>query len=159
MFKKIVWATDGSASAQKALTYAKSLAEQEGASLLVVHAVETYVGSRAAGLPLHADEDELQVKIEQQVANLQSEGLEVETKFVTGLGVRAAHAIADAARETGADLIVAGTRGHTPLAGLLLGSVTQRLLHIAPCPVLAVPAEADATAAELLATASASQPS
>jgi nucleotide-binding universal stress UspA family protein len=52
----------------------------------------------------------------------------------------AAHAIAEAAKAREADLIVVGTRGHTPLGGLLLGSVTQRLLHIAPCPVLAVPA-------------------
>ena len=37
------------------------------------------------------------------------------------------------------------TRGHTPLAGLLLGGVTQRLLHIAPCPVLAVPPGRDAS--------------
>jgi nucleotide-binding universal stress UspA family protein len=37
------------------------------------------------------------------------------------------------------DAIVVGTRGHTPIAGLLVGSVTQRLLHIAPCPVIVVP--------------------
>jgi nucleotide-binding universal stress UspA family protein len=51
----------------------------------------------------------------------------------------AAHAIAELAESQGADIIAVGTRGHTALAGLLLGSVTQRLLHIAPCPVLAVP--------------------
>ena len=37
-------------------------------------------------------------------------------------------------------MIVVGTRGHTAIGGLLLGSVTQRLLHIGTCPVLAVPA-------------------
>ncbi|HEY3765556.1 MAG TPA: universal stress protein [Gaiellales bacterium] len=50
-----------------------------------------------------------------------------------------AHDIAGAAREIGAELIVVGTRGMGPIAGLLLGGVTQRLLHIAPCPVLSVP--------------------
>jgi nucleotide-binding universal stress UspA family protein len=55
-----------------------------------------------------------------------------------GVG-EAAHVVAEAAREEGADVIVVGTRGRGPLAGLLLGSVTQRLLHLAPCPVLAVP--------------------
>jgi nucleotide-binding universal stress UspA family protein len=37
------------------------------------------------------------------------------------------------------DLIVVGTRGHSAVVGAVLGSVTQRLLHVSPCPVLAIP--------------------
>ena len=145
MFKKIIWATDGSASAERALPYAKELARADGASLLILHAVETYAGSRAAGLPLYVEEEELQKRTEEQVESLRGEGIDAELQMVTGLGVRAAHAIADAASDAGADVIVMGTRGHTPLGGLLLGSVTQRLLHIAPCPVMAVPAASAGT--------------
>jgi nucleotide-binding universal stress UspA family protein len=50
-----------------------------------------------------------------------------------------AKSIADVAEEEGADLIVIGTRGHTGLPRIALGSVTQRLLHLAHRPVLAIP--------------------
>jgi nucleotide-binding universal stress UspA family protein len=50
-----------------------------------------------------------------------------------------AHVIAGVAGDAKADVIVSGTRGHTAIAGLLLGSVTQRLLHLAHCPVLVIP--------------------
>jgi nucleotide-binding universal stress UspA family protein len=65
--------------------------------------------------------------------------------------------IAQIAEKTGAEVILIGTRGHAPVAGLLLGSVTQRLLHIAPCPVLAIPphyTRKPADAGEAVATAS-----
>lgn len=140
MFKTIVWATDGSEAADRALPYAKALAEGDGRSLVVVHSEEHFLG-RASAYPVLADEDELKTKIRRQVDEARSEGLDATFKPVTGTAPHAAHMIADVAREVGADVIIVGTRGHAPVAGLLLGSVTQRLLHIAPCPVLAVPSE------------------
>ena len=50
-----------------------------------------------------------------------------------------AHALEEVAEREGAELIVVGRRGHSPMAGLVLGSVTQRLLHIARRSVLAAP--------------------
>jgi nucleotide-binding universal stress UspA family protein len=97
MFKTIVWATDGSDAADRAMPYAKMLAASSDGALVVVHTEELSTG-RASG-----------------------------------------YSVFDVARDVGADVIVVGTRGRGPLAGLLVGSVTQRLLHVAPCPVLAVP--------------------
>ena len=140
MFNKIVWATDGSYAADAALPQVRELASANGTTVVVMHCEETFVGPRAYGLAVNVDEGDLVEKIKQQAKDLEAEGFPVETEFVTGRSGIAAHAIADAAKKDGADLIVVGTRGHTALSGLLLGSVTQRLLQVAPCPVLAVPA-------------------
>lgn len=139
MFKKILWATDGSEAADKALPYVQSLAKEGGGSVEVLHVIEHIMGPRAGGEPLRADEPEVRAKLDQQVADLSSAGIDARLNVVEGHQRIAAHAIADAAKESGADVIVVGTRGHTAVGSIVLGSVTQRLLHIAPCAVLAVP--------------------
>lgn len=147
MFKTIVWATDGSEAADRALAFAKALAVDKGTRLVAVHVKELMVG-RGAGYPVLADEEELVAKIRRQVEEAREAGFDARFELAGGTAGHVAHLIAEAARDAGADVIVVGTRGHGPVAGLLLGSVTQRLLHIAPCPVLAVPPTAEAAAGE-----------
>jgi nucleotide-binding universal stress UspA family protein len=138
MFTTIIWATDGSDNADRALVLAKELAQESGCALLAVHSKELLTG-RAGGFPLLADEDDLEVKIGRQIEELRGAGVNARAIFAGGKAGHAPQTIADTARSIGADLIVVGTRGQTAFAGLMLGSVTQRLMHVAPCPVLAVP--------------------
>jgi len=138
MFKTIIWASDGSEHADRALGYARGLADASSARLIAVHVKEILVG-RGGGYPVQVDEDEVEEKIQGRVNDLKNAGLNVSYEKHGASAGGAAHAIADAAKEAGADLIVVGTRGQGPLTGLLLGSVTHRLLHVASCPVLAVP--------------------
>lgn len=140
MYKKVMWATDGSESADRALAHAKALAVEGGGPLTVVYCVEyTLPGKGGGSLPIHANEAEIQEKIDRQVAELSANGTAATLQKTRSKVGGAAHAIAEFAIEDHGDVIVVGTRGHTPLAGLLVGGVTQRLLHIVRCPVLAVP--------------------
>jgi nucleotide-binding universal stress UspA family protein len=138
LFKVIIWATDGSSGAERALPFAKGLAQAHGARLIVVHVNEFAVG-KGGGLPVKFNEDEVQAAIRKQVEELKQEGLDATLQLADVAVGGAAHVIAEIADKGGADLIVAGTRGYGPLVGLLLGSVTHRLLHIVHCPVLVVP--------------------
>ena len=140
MYKKVMWATDGSESADRAMAHAKALAAEGGGPLTVVYCTEyTLPGKGGGSFPVHANEAEMQEKVDRQVAELSTNGTQATLHAVRSQVGGAAHAIAEIAKQEHSDVIVVGTRGHTPLAGLLLGGVTQRLLHIAPCPVLAVP--------------------
>jgi nucleotide-binding universal stress UspA family protein len=141
MFKTIVWSTDGSEHAQRALPYVKGLAREDGATITIVHVVERIEGAGAVGIPRRADESELQAQLKELADDLSEEGFSVSLVIRGDVGVRPAHEIVDVARELGADLIVVGSRGLSAIGGLLLGSVAHRLLHIAPCPVLVMPAD------------------
>jgi nucleotide-binding universal stress UspA family protein len=139
MFTNVVWATDGSERSDRALEYAADIAERDGAELHVVHVVEKLLGGRVAGQNIHLDEEQLDEKITRQTRELADRNVKADLRMTPGRSGDVAHGIADVAIQTSADLIVVGTRGHSALVGMLAGSVTQRLLHVAPCPVLAVP--------------------
>jgi nucleotide-binding universal stress UspA family protein len=144
MYNNVIWATDGSEGADRALAHAKRLVADSGGKLTVVYCVEyTLPGKGGGAYPIHANEGEIEEKIDRQVAELSTNGDGATLQKTRARVGGAAHSIAELATADHADVIVVGTRGRTPVAGLLLGGVTQRLLHIAPCPVLAVPPEHD----------------
>ena len=138
MFDTIVLALDGSDEARNAIPVATELAEKEEAKLVIAHVLQ-YPAAKGGEVP-PPGEDEIRAEIKQQAEDLSTRGILVEVEFADAVLGGPAHAIVDIADRTGADLIVTGTRGRTSVAGVLLGSVTHRLLHIAKRPVLAVPA-------------------
>ena len=137
MFETLIWATDGSETANRALPYVKTLAAP-GAQIYAVHVREIFVG-RGAGYSVYADEPDLQERIAKQVEELRLEGFDAHLRVLTATSGHAALKIADVARDVDAELILLGTRGYGRVAGLILGSTTQGLLHAGVCPVLAVP--------------------
>jgi nucleotide-binding universal stress UspA family protein len=138
VFSKIVLALDGSDPSDRAIPFAQELAKQSGGRIDVVH-VREIVGGRGGVHSVRVDEDSLESKVVGQVDALKAAGVTSELhRFTANVG-GPAHQIAEVAEQLGADVIVVGTRGHSSFGGFLSGSVTQRLLHLAHCPVLAVP--------------------
>jgi nucleotide-binding universal stress UspA family protein len=137
MFNTIVLALDGSEGSQRAIPLAVELAQRDNAKIVIVHVDERIVGK--GGGDIHADEPEIQTEIRKRAEELSKQGIDADVVLRDVMVGGPAHPIAEVAAERGADLIVAGTRGHSAVAGLLVGSVTQRLLHLAHQPVLAVP--------------------
>ena len=140
MFTSIVLALDGSEGAKRGIPIAVELAKAGEAKIVIAHVEERMATKGRA--PLEVDEDEIQAELRAMVKDFAAEGIEASLEMgdVMAGGAGTAHAIADIAERSKADLIVTGTRGHSPVAGLLVGSVTQRLLHIAKQPILVVPA-------------------
>lgn len=138
---RILAATDFSKGSRVALAYADRLRRQTGAVLHVLHVVEdpTITGMwpdvYIAELPdLRADLVAYARKsLAAEMRALRLTG--VTTEVAVG---PAAQSIAAMAEHHESDLIVMGTHGRTGVARVLLGSVAERLLRLAPCPVLTV---------------------
>lgn len=137
MFTTILVASDGSDTADHIVAIAQSLAKRDRSKVVVAHVNELMV-MRGGAQPVHIDEDVLQHKVRLQVADLKAAGLDAEVHMQSTVG-KAARSIAEMARECHADLIVAGAGKHGPLADFVLGTAGQRMIRLAPCPVLVVP--------------------
>jgi universal stress protein A len=141
----LLFATDFSETAVGARALATALASEKGARLHLVHVVPSLMDPVSATARLQAD-----------ALTLGQSGVAVETAV---LGGSAAAAIVRYARANAIDLIVVGTHGRTGMSRVLLGSVAEAVLRLAPCPVLAVPlARAEETTAPRTACAPADAP-
>jgi nucleotide-binding universal stress UspA family protein len=144
MFRSIVVGTDGSETAQKAVSEAVELAKSLGASLSIVSAYEPVPSARLREEARQAPEDlqwminpreDVEATLQDASENIEEAGLEVETFAREG---DPADAILDVAEERSADLIVVGNKGMTGAKRFLLGSVPNKVSHHAPCSVLII---------------------
>ena len=144
VLNKILCPTDFSENSEHALKYALALATLSQADLQLFHVVEpiTYPQSTEFFEPV-LDEVELMMKmeaafqkqLEDQVTTLKEGYPKVKGKLVTG---NTFLEIIQVARVEDVDMIVMGTHGRTGLAHVLIGSVAERVVREAPCPVLTV---------------------
>jgi nucleotide-binding universal stress UspA family protein len=134
---------DFSAHAEAVLEWAAHLAGQHGSRLSLLHVYHLPVEfQQLEGAYLPADfwshvKAEAEQTLERYGEPLRRRGLRVETLVREGYP---ATVIEEEALSLQADLIVIGTRGHSGLKHLLLGSIAERVVEKAPCPVLTVKA-------------------
>jgi nucleotide-binding universal stress UspA family protein len=142
--KKILVATDFSEPSDAALAYGRELARTFDASLTVLHVVDNIL-TRAYGAEgvVLADPElqrEIEISAQRQVDALL---FDEDRKMLGTVGLvvtsnSPSAAIVTYARDASIDLIVMGTHGRGAIAQLLMGSVAERVVRIAPCPVLTV---------------------
>ncbi|NJL46663.1 MAG: universal stress protein [Leptolyngbyaceae cyanobacterium SM2_5_2] len=176
MFKTILVALDSSSLRQVVFEKALGLAQATGAKLMLLHVVSAYEEG-SPGLPIRSYQAYYPVLDDavwrdyqrrweafeaDRMALLQQEGKEAEAAGVTvefsQVAGDPAPMICQVARSCGADLIVVGSHRRKGLGELLLGSVSNHVMHHAPCSVMVVhsgpPATTPATPVAVGATAS-----
>jgi nucleotide-binding universal stress UspA family protein len=138
VFNTIVLGLDGSEGSRLAVPVASDIAQRYGARLVVVH-VDERIAAKGGMPSVRPDEEQIRRELEDETTRLSAEGIDTALEVVEVVLGGPGHAIEAVAGRENAELIVVGRRGHSPVAGLVLGSVTQRLLHISQRSVLAAP--------------------
>lgn len=139
--KQIVVPTDFSDCSDRALTYGRELAKTFGATLHLLHVVHDPYSqpwsAEAFPTPLGDLLEQWQEQARTRLINLLPEPERKNVRFAVVVG-SPFFEIVRYAKEEQADLIVIGTHGRGPIGHMLLGSVAERVVRKAPCPVLTV---------------------
>ncbi|MHC5734132.1 universal stress protein [Nostoc sp.] len=136
-FKKILVAVDDSPATATVFVKALELAQRDAAQLMIGHSIELAASSQ---LTVNLVDLEIETQQAQSLLQLYYQkakilGIMAEYSYQTG---EPGTNICDLARSWGADLIVLGRRGLKGFAELLAGSVSNHVVHHAPCSVLVV---------------------
>ena len=140
-FKTILMPTDFSPASDLALEYAAFLARHTGGVIHLIHVVAFPIDitswPASYWVELGAVRDRLRRDAERELAARATsiDGIEVTTELIEGSPART---IVDAAAARGCHLIVMGTHGRGGFSRFFLGSVAERVLRTARCPVLTV---------------------
>lgn len=138
MFRNILLAVDGSEHALKAARAAGELARLSGGNLTAITAYEEvpgYLGEPNLQKVIQERMKRSKEVLEKAANEIGEIPGELKTEALEG---PPAEAILRVAETRGIDLIVMGTRGLGQIVGLLLGSQSQKVVSLAPCPVLLV---------------------
>ena len=135
--RRIIVGIDGSHSSQAALEYACSRAETTGETVVAIHGFHAHVPSTDvwAAAPRSVDTAERERLLAESVAGMSEDHPDVHLEQEV-VAVEPGRCLADASAS--ASLVVVGSRGLGYFSGLLLGSVSQAVLHRATCPVMIV---------------------
>jgi nucleotide-binding universal stress UspA family protein len=135
VLKRVLVATDFSAPSDAALTYGRALAQTFGASLHLLHVSENQFLRPVAADPATLTSAHLRWLDDRLTATDRDR---LRARAVVQISDSPAKAIVDYARTEAIDLIVLGTHGRSAMSQILVGSVAERVVRTAPCPVLTV---------------------
>jgi nucleotide-binding universal stress UspA family protein len=141
--RHIMVATDGSNGANRAVDVAAELARVLAGDLLIATVADTLLGEEARQLARAAGSigDALEALTAQTLKAAEARARDLGASRIelrTGSG-DVAQSLINIAAGSSVEMIVLGRRGRGQLAGLLLGSVSQKLVSLAPCAVVVVP--------------------
>jgi nucleotide-binding universal stress UspA family protein len=140
MFEKILVATDGSENAKEAIEHAASLSAMAKSSEVIVLHVCTACSTDLDPEETHLEAAKTMVKDAGEI--IKASGISVSHRIETDYPIETVgNAIIDIAAAEDADLIILGSRGLSEFKGMLLGSVSSRVVQKAACPVLVVKSE------------------